>query len=65
MSCVESSMLRGVVDLMCSLSIEWGIMNVEVSLVHCSMWQLKLKMTFSCEDRLFGSFSEVYLVSDR
>ncbi len=49
-------------DVMCSQFNERGIMDVELSTVHCSMWQLKLKMAFSCGDRLIGAFSEVYSV---
>ena len=52
---------NGVLDGMCSQFNERGIMDVEVSTVHCSMWQLKFKMAFF-GDRLIGAGSEVYSV---
>lgn len=33
-------------NVMCLQSNEWGIMDVEVSIVHCFVRQLKLKMAF-------------------
>lgn len=48
--------------MMCSQFNEWGIMDMELSTVHCSMWYLKLKMAFSCGDKLIGASSEVYSV---